>query len=146
MIPTPALAAAATFVVTAAITFVVLKHMHGAQDQPINPVSTPAAIAAQDNNRNPVETPTNEPPHASGRPTQPTVSTTVASYGGRSTAKNFRPNVETPTADVPGVTILLRDGQRGEQVMRVPQVIVGARSVVPRGSSAKRPQYEPSVF
>jgi len=148
-IPTPALAAAATFVVTAAITFTVLKHMHG-EATPTNnstdPVATVAALpTASDQKNQSTETSDNSSRAQTSIPAIEHNTTAIAYGGNRQPTRTQRAGVETPT-NIPGVTILLRDGQRGEQVMHVPQVIVGARSVVPRGSSSKRPQYEPSVF
>jgi hypothetical protein len=149
LIPTPALAAAATFVVTAAITFTVLKHMHGEAAPasiPTNTIATTTTSPDKAGEKEPsVETSDNSNRTQASIPATERNTTAIAYGSGRQTVRNPKASVETPT-NIPGVTILLRDGQRGEQVMRVPQVIVGARSVVPRGSSGKRPQYEPSVF
>jgi hypothetical protein len=143
-IPTPALAAAATFVVTAAITFAVLKHMHGET----TPTNSPTGTIATAVNDNATQKSSDSTTGDNSTVTQPAASvsernvpTTAAAFNtGRSSSKGSRASVETPTN-----TLLVSDGQRREQEVRVPQVVVGARSVVPRGSG-KRPLYEPSVF
>jgi|GEM_PF-1520154 len=150
-IPTPALAAAATFVVTAAITFAVLKHMHG-ETTPTNSsagtIATAAALGDNAAQKSPDSTTgDNSTVTQPAAPiTERNVPTTAAAFTGRSSSRSQRANVETPN-NIPDVPILVRDGQRGEQQMvHVPGMFVGAKSVVPRSSSGKRPQYEPSVF
>ena len=145
-IPTPALAAAATFVVTAAITFTLLKHMHSETTPTNNPAGP---IASVSDVANKVDQKSPEPATSDNSSTlqtnaaviQHTVPTTAAAYNGRSNSRNSRASVETPTNP-----ILFSDRQSGEHLIPVPRFIVGSKSVVPRGSSGKRPQYEPSVF
>src|SRR5882724_8867412 len=82
-VPTPALAAAATFVITAAITFTVLKHMHGNSDGTVNPVNAPPSTIAQVDSTKPETAPVSSQPAISGGSTSQPIPTSTIAFGGR---------------------------------------------------------------
>src|SRR5262249_23130378 len=145
-VPTPALAAAAIFLVTASITYTLVRNpatnttqkndlaiTSGAasqQTQPAKSTNDPAPVTATA--VNPAIVQIDAPPPKRYVPTTRTVAT-----GQRSTVASD---------ELPGETLLLRDQKGGEQFMHVPHYITGSKSVVPKSSANRRMQYEPSVF
>ncbi|HZS48427.1 MAG TPA: hypothetical protein VFC63_25380 [Blastocatellia bacterium] len=143
-VPTPALAALAIFVVTFSIVYALFRHPAPGSGTQTTAESTSAPIAKNDN------------PAAANTQADPIVASDVASdidgqavpVGRRNSAGAGIKSISrldrstASTTDIPGVPILLN----GEQVMRYPQVVFGARRVVPRSSSASRLQTEPSTF
>ena len=140
-IPTPALAAAAVFVIAASITYSLIRQ-HSVNTQTGKPGETASAVTPASS----ATQPSSDSGLALATAAQPSHTNEVENVRKKPAVLEPRAISTRSVAEVPGVTILLRDGQKGEQVMRVPQVIIGSKPVMPRDSLNRRVQYEPSVF
>jgi hypothetical protein len=146
-VPTPALAAAAIFVVMFSITYTLVRN-------PVTntPKKSDAAISSGTISQQ-------SQPAKSSNESAPVIATVVnpaiVQEIDAPPSKRYVPTTRTVAAgqrsmvasdELPGETILLRDQKGVEQLMHVKKLTIGATPVMPRSSANRRIQYEPSIF